>query len=356
VASGALSREEATRLLLDSIDAALPATNEAGSPLAANIRLRQTLQRLATDIFDAGDRTEADTIFADMVVPPDEAAAIGELILSILPVSGELISARDAYAGFTAAIAAARRGDEGEALREGAWATLATLGAIPLIGYLPRLGRGALKAFRASKQLLKHGRSRRRGRDAQGADSEDWINDTEIADKTVGHLDPLDPDSFGFPYDSGRLVLDQGSEPSCGIYCGAMLLDTLGKRYDIDEIKKLAEFSEEWGTEMGNLASALQRLGIENARLEHFPSVKDLARQLDDDHPVIARVKLIPNRRGESGYHGVVVDRIRLKPESEWEGAVFIRDPAGGREYLSPLREFEKKFDGNAIVTKAEKQ
>jgi filamentous hemagglutinin len=135
-----------------------------------------------------------------------------------------------------------------------------------------------------------------------------------------------------------------------------MLLDTLGKRYDIDEIKKLAEFSEEWGTEMGNLASALQRLGIENARLEHFPSVKDLARQLDDDHPVIARVKLIPNRRGESGYHGVVVDRIRLKPESEWEGAVFIRDPAGGREYLSPLREFEKKFDGNAIVTKAEKQ
>jgi hypothetical protein len=136
----------------------LPATNEAGSPLAADIRLRQTLQRLATDIFDAGDRTEADTIFADMVVPPDEAAAIGELILTILPVTGELIFARDAYAGFAAAIAAAQRGEKGDALREGAWATVATLGAIPLIGYLPRLGRAGGKAFRLVRQLLRRGR------------------------------------------------------------------------------------------------------------------------------------------------------------------------------------------------------
>jgi hypothetical protein len=154
VAAGETTREEATRRLLASIDEALPATNEVGSPIAADMTLRQTLQRLATDIFDESDRADIDNIFTDAVVTPGRIQEIGTLILSFLPVTGEIISARDAYTGFAAAVAAARNGEKGQALREGGWASLSTLGAIPLIGYLPRIGRGSVKAFQAVRRFL----------------------------------------------------------------------------------------------------------------------------------------------------------------------------------------------------------
>lgn len=57
-------------------------------------------------------------------MPANRIAEIGELILSVLPVTGEILSARDAYQDFAAAIEAARQGDSGEALRESGAAAL----------------------------------------------------------------------------------------------------------------------------------------------------------------------------------------------------------------------------------------
>lgn len=263
--------------------------------------------------------------------------------------TGELISARDAYAGFTAAIAAAREGEAGEALREGGLATLATLGAIPLIGYLPRLGRGALKAFRASRQLLKQGKQNRHVPEPHSvqsptSDNKRWID--------VEGLDPLDPESISIPMSSGRLVLDQGQEPSCGVHCGAMVLDTLGRAYEIDQIKKLVGYTDEIGTRVPELNNALRQLGVKDARLVWNPSMKQMARRINKDHPAIAMVDLTMPNPDDIGLHGVVVDGIEFLPSHPWDGLVYIRDPAGGREYASPLRDFFSKFAGNVIITK----
>ena len=154
VAAGEISREEATRLLLVRAAETLPVTNEAGSPIAANRSLRQAFERLATDIFDAADRDEAGTILADVLVPPDHARDIAELILSFLPVTGEIISAKDAYDGFRAAMAAMEDGRTWDALVDASLAGVSALEVIPLFGRAVKLGRGGVKIAARLSQVV----------------------------------------------------------------------------------------------------------------------------------------------------------------------------------------------------------
>jgi hypothetical protein len=49
--------------------------------------------------------------------------------------------------------------------------------------------------------------------------------------------------------------------------------------------------------------------------------------------------------------HGVIVDRIEIDSRNPAFGRVYIRDPGGGREYMTFFYEFKEKFSGIAILT-----
>ena len=67
--------------------------------------------------------------------PPDELVEeLGELVLSVLPVSGEVLSARDAYLAAVAARRALDDGDLAAALEKGGISAVHALGALPFIG------------------------------------------------------------------------------------------------------------------------------------------------------------------------------------------------------------------------------
>ncbi len=88
--------------------------------------------------------------------PPDELVEeLGELVLSVLPVSGEVLSARDAY---LAAIAARRALDDGDlaaALEKGGISAVHALGALPFIGAAARSVRAVAKAAPILAKLLR---------------------------------------------------------------------------------------------------------------------------------------------------------------------------------------------------------
>ncbi|MCG8543943.1 MAG: hypothetical protein MJE12_07010 [Alphaproteobacteria bacterium] len=155
VEAGEITRAEATRRLLDRIDALLPSDNERGASVPSNLRQRQTLQRLATDILDARDRSDAEAIFFDSFVSSPEGEAVGEALLGFLPGIGEAISARDAYQGFLAALQAAEDGRARDALIGAGVAGVSTVEAIPILGKLVKLGTGATSAAASFGQLLR---------------------------------------------------------------------------------------------------------------------------------------------------------------------------------------------------------
>ncbi len=77
--------------------------------------------------------------------PADVVQAVGELVLSLLPGTGELLSARDAYQAFLAADAALDNDEVFEAIQKIAEGTFHTLGAMPVVGVGVRLTRTAAK-------------------------------------------------------------------------------------------------------------------------------------------------------------------------------------------------------------------
>ena len=167
VEAGEITRAEATRRLLDRIDALLPSDNERGASVPSNLRQRQTLQRLATDILDARDRSDAEAIFFDSFVNSPEAEAIGEALLGLLPGVGEAISARDAYQGFLAALQAAEDGRTRDALIDAGLAGVSTVEAIPILGKAVKLTRGGAKVGVAVAQLGVSGSAQISGRIAR---------------------------------------------------------------------------------------------------------------------------------------------------------------------------------------------
>ena len=81
----------------------------------------------------------ADDADATAEEPPDELVEeLGELVLSVLPVSGEVLSARDAYLAAVAARRALDDGDLAAALEKGGISAVHALGAPPFIGAAAR--------------------------------------------------------------------------------------------------------------------------------------------------------------------------------------------------------------------------
>ena len=80
---------------------------------------------------------------------------LARLVAEILPGTGHVLSAREAYVAFQAAAAAMEDGDWEEALLKGGEALLDLAGAVPAIGDLMRLGKGAVKV---ANLLLRLGR------------------------------------------------------------------------------------------------------------------------------------------------------------------------------------------------------
>jgi RHS repeat-associated protein len=164
--------------------------------------------------------------------------------------------------------------------------------------------------------------------------------ESRLVSREVGQLEPGNPASRSFPRDGNRTVFNQGSGPTCGSVSCGMVLDTAGKPVDLGTLATQAGVSAR-GTTMDKVASALRQNGIGNARLQRV-SIGDLAAATSKGDPAIVRMNL--NRGG----HAVVVDGFTLR---QGEPVVAIRDPASGRQYFTPLQEFQDKFSGEAILT-----
>ena len=158
--SGELTQAEGHRLLHDLIDAVVPPDNPRGAPVPSNLRLRQKLQQLATDIFDEADRDDAEALFFDTFVGSPEAQEVADLIFGFFPGLGEAMSARDAYEGFLAALQAAEDIRVREALLAAGGAGIAAIGAIPILGKAVRLTRDGARAGVAATQMLRRRISR----------------------------------------------------------------------------------------------------------------------------------------------------------------------------------------------------
>jgi len=121
-------------------------------------------------------------------IPDERANQMGELVLSALPVTGEIISAKEAYHAFIAAREALKDDKLGEALLKGGESAMAAIGAIPFLGTTIRLGRTGVKAaemlFKAFKGKGTFGKLSKANRDKI-----DGIRKT-----TVDNQPPLRPD------------------------------------------------------------------------------------------------------------------------------------------------------------------
>ena len=89
----------------------------------------------------------------------DTATEIAELVLSVLPGTGEVLAARDSYLAFRAAQEALENDDLQEALLKGGESALNALGAIPILGGVIRAPKAVAKAASLLVKLL--GRARR---------------------------------------------------------------------------------------------------------------------------------------------------------------------------------------------------
>jgi hypothetical protein len=157
VEAGEITQQDATGRALSRIREALPATNALGSTIDEGASTRRILERLATDLFDAEDRAAAGELFFDsLAADPEAVAEVAELVLGFVPGIGEVISAKDAYEGFLAAVAAAEDGRTGDALIAGGIAGVSAAGAIPILGKAVKLGEGAMKVAIAAGQVVRN--------------------------------------------------------------------------------------------------------------------------------------------------------------------------------------------------------
>jgi hypothetical protein len=157
VEAGEITQQDATGRALSRIREAFPATNALGSPIDEGASTRRTLERLATDFFDAEDRAAAGELFFDsLAADPEAVAEVAELVLGFVPGIGEAISAKDAYEGFLAAVAALEDGRTGDALIAGGLAGVSAAGAIPILGKVVKLGEGATKVAIAAGQVVRN--------------------------------------------------------------------------------------------------------------------------------------------------------------------------------------------------------
>jgi Peptidase C39 family len=162
-----------------------------------------------------------------------------------------------------------------------------------------------------------------------------------------GRLEPGNPNSTSLPRNGKREVLNQMDAPENGkVACGptscGMVLNTAGKPVDIGNLLKQTQISSTEGTRINKLAEVLRANGIKDARWLRKVSIDDLAKATNQGNPAIVHLRL---GRGD---HYVLVDGITLR---QGQKVVAIRDPAGGRQYFTPLQEFTQSFKGDAVLT-----
>ena len=100
-------------------------------------------------ILDEGGAADLET------VPDEQAEAVGEFVLSLLPGIGEAMSARDAYHAFLAAQDAVEKGDLSDAAIEASFVALGVMGAIPGVGKLVQPVRAIAKLLRRQGRRAK---------------------------------------------------------------------------------------------------------------------------------------------------------------------------------------------------------
>ena len=154
---------------------------------------------------------------------------------------------------------------------------------------------------------------------------------------------PLLDDSI--PRDGDRLVLNQGSVPTCGHNSCGMVLDTLGKEVDIGSlIQRIAP--SEGGIYARDVASLMTSEGVP-ASAFGSRNVADLARYTGDGTPVVVRI--VDNTKGTDFSHFVVVDGVTIR---NGISVVAIRDPHGA-QYFSPVSTFQRNFSGEVVVPRS---
>lgn len=121
----------------------------------------------------------------------ETANAIGRLILETFPVSSNLLSAREAYVAYAAAVDALSNGDTLEALKQAALGTVFTVEAFPGLGNAVKIGRRVGEAALDLRKLFMTGQGRRRGK-GDGTQDADARRDREPREEQ-----PDEPDDRG---------------------------------------------------------------------------------------------------------------------------------------------------------------
>jgi RHS repeat-associated protein len=183
------------------------------------------------------------------------------------------------------------------------------------------------------------------------------ISSKVLDDIPGGALEPGNPRSTSFPRLGNRLLLNQADVVDYGrVACGptscAMILDTLGLPYDLNKLVIQTRVPRNKGAFSNDLSMTLRRNGATAARAVQRQSIDDLKRATSQGHPAIVLVDL-EQLSGDPRPHFVVVDGITTRQGQE---VVAIRDPAGGRQYFTPVEEFSQRFiskrsNGFAIYT-----
>jgi hypothetical protein len=131
-----------------------------------------------------------------------------------------------------------------------------------------------------------------------------------------------------------------------------MILDTLGLPYDLNKLVIQTRVPQNKGAFPNDVAISLRQNGVTAARSVVRQSIDDLKRATSQGHPALVVVNL-EQLNGDPRPHFVIVDGITTRQGQE---VVAIRDPAGGRQYFTPVGEFSqrfisKRYNGAAILT-----
>ncbi len=161
------------------------------------------------------------------------------------------------------------------------------------------------------------------------------------ASHAVGNLEPGNPFSTSMPRAGDRIVINQGQLPTCGPTSCAMVLNSAGIEVDLGAVISQSGVTNA-GTTMPRLVRVLNDNGLPAKRILGA-TVEDIAAATANGDPAIVRMTL------DRGGHAVVVDGVTIRNGQQ---VVAIRDPAGGRQYFTPIEEFRASFSGEAAITR----
>ncbi|WP_081753965.1 C39 family peptidase [Pseudomonas nitroreducens] len=140
----------------------------------------------------------------------------------------------------------------------------------------------------------------------------------------AGSRNPLLDDAI--PRNGDRLVVNQGSVPTCGHNSCGMVLDTLGKEVDISVLVQKVKPST-GGIYAQDVADLMRSEGVPASAFGNR-NVADLTRYTSSGTPVVVR---IADRTGGSDFsHFVVVDGVTTR---NGVAVVAIRDPHGAQYF-----------------------